>query len=149
MVTNGVSGSASHAVVTPGTGQDQLTALLESLAMVHPIAVRTLDEMAKHRRGAIPPGSTLIHVGGTYHPRTINYLLELKSLGHPVIILHIGREDPPQFPEFEIRDGRSMFLLPLEGSKDGDFMRPSENGFNWKESEMPNSVGGTINRGSQ
>ena len=148
LVTNGVSGSASHAVVTAGTGQGQLTALLESLAMVHPIAVRTLDEMAKNRRGAIPPGSTLIHVGGTYHPRTINYLLELKSLGHPVIILHIGREDPPQFPEFEVRDGRSLFLLELESPNNVDFRRPSENGFDWKESEMQSSVRDTIKRGS-
>ena len=149
LVTNGVSSSASHAVVTPGTGQAQLTVLLESLAMVHPIAVRTLDEMAKNRRGAIPPGSTLIHVGGIYHPRTINYLLELKRLGHLVMILHIGREEPPKFPGFEIRDGRGLFLLPSEGSKDDDFRRPSESGSNWNESEMSSPVNTKLKQESQ
>ena len=149
LVTNGVSSSASHAVVTPGTGQAQLTVLLESLAMVHPIAVRTLDEMAKNRRGAIPPGSTLIHIGGVYHPRTINYLLELKRLGHLVMILHIGREEPPKFPGFEIRDGRDLFLLPSEDLKDDDFRRPFGSGSSWNESEMSAPVNARLKRGSQ
>tara|TARA_B100000949_G_scaffold226574_1_gene232077 strand:- start:124 stop:885 length:762 start_codon:yes stop_codon:yes gene_type:complete len=149
LVTNGVSNSASHAVVTPGTGQAQLTVLLESLAMVHPIAVRTLDEMAKNRRGAIPPGSTLIHIGGIYHPRTINYLLELKRLGHLVMILHIGREEPPKFPGFEIRDGRGLFLLPSEDLKDDDFRRPFGSGSNWNESEMSVPVSAKLKRESQ
>ncbi|MCS5641980.1 MAG: DUF58 domain-containing protein [Dehalococcoidia bacterium] len=149
LVTNGVSSSASHAVVTPGSGQAQLTFLLESLAMVHPIAVRTLDEMAKNRRGAIPPGSTLIHIGGVYHPRTINYLLELKRLGHLVMILHIGREEPPKFPGFEIRDGRDLFLLPSEDLKDDDFRRPFGSGSSWNESEMSAPVNARLKRGSQ
>ena len=149
LVTNGVSSSASHAVVTPGSGQAQLTFLLESLAMVHPIAVRTLDEMAKNRRGAIPPGSTLIHIGGVYHPRTINYLLELKRLGHLVMILHIGREEPPKFPGFEIRDGRDLFLLPSEDLKDDDFRRPFGSGSSWNESETSAPVNARLKRGSQ
>lgn len=134
LVTNGVSSSSgSHSVVTPGTGAAQLTMLLESLAMVHPIGVRSLDELARSKRGAIPSGATLILVGGIYHPRTMNYLMGLKRTGHPVIILHTGREEPPDYPDFEVRDGRSMFLDTNPTSGPTDFQRPQKIRSSWDE----------------
>ena len=140
LITNGVSSvSASRSVVLSGTGPSQLTMLLESLAMVHPIGVRTLDELARSRRGAIPPGATLIHVGGIYHPRTMAYLLGLKRIGHPVILFHTGREDPPDYPDFEVRDGRSMFLDDSNISGPIDFQRPSTIASEWDE--LPVSAG--------
>jgi uncharacterized protein (DUF58 family) len=140
LVTNGVSSAnGSHSVVTPGTGAAQLTLLLESLAMVHPIGVRSLDELARNKRGAIPAGATLIFVGGIYNPRTINYLMGLKRTGHPVIILHTGREEPPDYPDFEVRDGRSMFLETNPRSGPTEFQRPAKYGFRWDE--MPVEAG--------
>ncbi len=134
LVTNGVSGSsASHAVVPPGTGATQLTTLLESLAMVHPIGVRSLEELARSRRGAIPPGATLIHIGGIYNPRTMNYLLGLRRSGHPVIVLHTGREEPPNYPHFEVRDGRGTFLELTSTSGSIDFSRPSGSSNEWED----------------
>ncbi|MEE8045571.1 MAG: DUF58 domain-containing protein [Dehalococcoidia bacterium] len=136
MVTNGISASsASHAVVPPSSGPTQISTLLEALAMVHPIAIRTLDELARSRRGMIPPGSTLIHIGGIYHSRTMDYLLGLKRTGHPVIILHIGREEPPDYPEFEVRDGRGLFLEPLpdSGGPEVEFKRPPSASGNWDD----------------
>jgi len=134
LVTNGVnSASGSHSVVTPGTGTAQLTLLLESLAMVHPIGVRSLDELARNKRGAIPAGATLIHVGGIYHPRTMNYLMRLKRIGHPVIILHTGREEPPDYSDFQVRDGRSMFLDTKPTSGPTDFQRPIKTVSSWDE----------------
>jgi uncharacterized protein (DUF58 family) len=134
LVVNGVSSmSASHAVVPPGTGAAQLTMLLESLAMVHSIGVRSLDELARSRRGAIPPGATLIHIGGIYHPRTMAYLLGLKRSGHPVIIVHTGREEPPDYPHFEVRDGRGMFLEQTPSSGPTDFQRPPSSSDSWDE----------------
>lgn len=134
LVTNGVSSvSASHSVVLPGTGASQLTLLLESLAMVHPIGVRSLDELARSRRGAIPPGATIIHIGGIYHPQTMAYLLGLKRTGHPVIVLHTGREEPPDYPHFEVRDGRSMFLDEPASSGASDFQRPSTPTKEWED----------------
>ena len=140
LVTNGVSSAnGSHSVVTPGTGAAQLTLLLESLAMVHPIGVRSLDELARNKRGSIPAGATLIFVGGIYNPRTINYLMGLKRTGHPVIILHTGREEPPDYPDFEVRDGRSMFLETNPRLGPTEFQRPAKYGFRWDE--MPVDVG--------
>jgi hypothetical protein len=107
--------------------------MLESLAMVHPIGVRSLDELARNKRGAIPGGATLIHVGGIYHPRTMNYLMGLKRTGHPIIILHTGREEPPDYPDFEVRDGRSMFLDMKPASGPTDFQRPANTGSSWDE----------------
>jgi uncharacterized protein (DUF58 family) len=136
LVTNGISSSsASHAVVPPSSGPTQITTLLEALAMVHPIAIRSLDEMARSRRGVIPPGSTLIHIGGIYHPRTMNYLLGLKRAGHHVIVLQTGREEPPDYPEFEVRDGRGLFLEPLEDSRgpEIEFKRPPNMSGNWDD----------------
>ncbi len=132
LVTNGVNGSSSsHAVVPPSSGPTQLTTLLESLAMVHPIAIRSLEEMARSRRGVIPEGSTLIHIGGIYQERTMDYLLGLKRLGHPVIVVHIGREEPPDYPEFEVRDARGLFLEEISGVNDELFKRPPEKTGDW------------------
>ncbi len=137
LVTNGVTSfRASHAVVPPGSGPGQLAMLLESLAMVHPIAIRTMDELARGRRGAIPAGATLIHIGGIYHPRTMNYLSGLSRSGHPVIVLHVGRDDPPDYPEFEVRDGRALFLETVEELESGSqssFRRPVKSGAGWDD----------------
>jgi hypothetical protein len=95
--------------------------------------VRSLDELARSRRGVIPPGSTLIHVGGIYHPRTMKYLLGLSRTGHPVIILHTGREEPPDYPEFEVRDGRSLFLDQINTDEKNDFRRPSKSSEKWDD----------------
>jgi len=142
LVTNGLSASsASHAVVPPSSGPTQLTTLLESLAMVLPIGVRSLDEFARSRRGVIPPGSTLIHVGGIYHPRTMEYLLGLRRSGHPVIVLHTGREEPPGYPEFEVRDGRGLFLEQLGTEKKGEFRRPSKSSEKWDDIPVSSTSG--------
>ncbi|NQW20586.1 MAG: DUF58 domain-containing protein [Chloroflexi bacterium] len=147
LIANGVSSiSASHAVVPPGTGAAQLTILLESLAMAHPIGIRSLDELARSRRGVIPSGSTLIHIGGIYNPRTMNYLLGLKRSGHPVIILHTGREEPPDFPHFEVRDGRGMFLESQAITGISNFRRPTSSITGWEG--IPKKIA-TSERGSK
>ena len=152
LVANGVTSlRSSYAVVPPSSGPTQLTTLLESLAMVHPIAVQSMDQLARDRRGAIPKGSTLIHIGGIYHPRTMNYLGGLALTGHPVIILHVGREDPPEYPEFEVRDGRSVFLDPLrrDRKQDGksEFSRPAADTSDWND--LPVTAAGTSHRGGE
>ena len=144
LVTNGIASlRGSYAVVPPSSGPTQLTTLLESLAMVHPIAIRTMDEFARARRGAIPAGATLIHVGGIYHPRTMNYLGGLARAGHPVIILHVGREEPPDYPEFEVRDGRAQFLESREDrdAKSGsEFRRPASGNADWNAAPVSAAV---------
>jgi uncharacterized protein (DUF58 family) len=131
LVTNGVSSlAASHAVVPPGSGDSQLTMLLESLAMVHPIGPRSLEDHARSRSGAIPPAATIIYIGGIYNEQTMNYFAGLRRSGHPVIIVHTGREAPPDYPDFEVRDGRSMFLQDFAESK---FSRPSGSGGEWND----------------
>ena len=152
LVANGVTSlRSSYAVVPPSSGPTQLTTLLESLAMVHPIAVQSMDQLARDRRGAIPKGSTLIHIGGIYHPRTMNYLGGLARTGHPVIILHVGREDPPEYPEFEVRDGRSVFLDPLRRDRNQDgkseFSRPAADTSDWND--LPVTAAGTSSKGGE
>jgi uncharacterized protein (DUF58 family) len=152
LVTNGITSlRASHGVVPPSSGTSQLTTILESLAMVHPIAIRTLEELARGRRGAIPSGSTLIHIGGIYHPRTMNYLRGLARTGHPVIIVHIGREAPPNFPEFEVRDGRALFLETpesREAQRENEYSRPPKDDTNWDDMHV-SSASSSTSRGSQ
>ena len=143
LVTNGISSSsASHAVVPPSSGPTQITTLLEALAMVHPIAVRSLDELARSRRGMVPPGSTLIHIGGIHHSKTMSYLLGLQRTGHHVVVLHTGRGEPPQYPEFEMRDGRGLFLEPnpSSGGPETEFTRPPNISGNWDDIPVSASV---------
>jgi uncharacterized protein (DUF58 family) len=133
-VTNGITiRTASHAVIPPNSGPGQMTNLLESMAMVQPIGVKTLDEQARSRRGMIPPGAALIHIGGIHHPRTMNYLTGHARAGHPVIVVHVGREEPPEYPQFEVRDGRGMFLETE--TEVTDFRRPvqRDSSGNWRE----------------
>ena len=137
LVTNGITSlRTSRAVIPPSSGPNQLTSLLEALAMVQPIAIRSTQELVKTRRGAVPIGCTLMHIGGIYQPRTMHYLAGLARIGHPVIIVHVGREDPPEYPEFEVRDARELFLpshhlpLPARNGAD-DFGRPTEIKGDW------------------
>tara|TARA_B100001971_G_C18080506_1_gene478008 strand:- start:299 stop:898 length:600 start_codon:yes stop_codon:yes gene_type:complete len=137
LVTNGITSlKTSRAVIPPSSGPNQLTSLLEALAMVQPIAIRSTQELVRTRRGAVPIGCTLMHIGGIYQPRTMSYLAGLARIGHPVIIVHVGREDPPEYPEFEVRDARELFLpshhLPLPARKGAeDFGRPTEIKGDW------------------
>jgi hypothetical protein len=114
--------------------------------MVHPIGVRSLDEMARSRRGVIPPGSTVIHIGGIYNRQTMNYLQGLTRSGYPVIVLHTGREEPPDYPDFEVRDGRELFLERRDDSGENDFKRPSQDGGDWSSSSL---TGRPVERGSE
>ena len=61
------------------------------------------------------------------------YLLGLKRTGHPIIIVHTGREDPPDYSHFEVRDGRGMFLEERAPSGPTDFSRPPSTGNKWDD----------------
>ena len=68
----------------------------------------------------------------------MNYLLGLRRLGHPVIVVHTGREAPPDYPEFEVRDARGLFLEEIPGINDELFTRPPEKTGDWDK--LPVSV---------
>jgi hypothetical protein len=74
----------------------------------------------------------------------MEYLLGLRRAGYPVIVLHTGREDPPDYPEFEVRDGRGLFLEQINAEKEGDLRRPSKSSEKWDD--IP--VSSTSDRGA-
>jgi hypothetical protein len=63
----------------------------------------------------------------------MEYLLGLRRSGHPVIVLHTGREEPPEYPEFEVRDGRGLFLEQINTEQKNDFRRPFKSSEKWDD----------------
>ncbi|MEX0762170.1 MAG: DUF58 domain-containing protein [Dehalococcoidia bacterium] len=124
LVSNGIPpGERTRNVIPPGRGAAQLPLIMESLAMVRPMTVRTVEELVESRGAeAMPFGATVIYVAGQFQRGAVDYVARLSSRGHPVILLHVGEGEAPDLPGLDVRDMRRLF-----GAAAGDsmFARPS------------------------
>jgi uncharacterized protein (DUF58 family) len=124
LVTNGVPPSEdARMVIRPTAGEGGLRAVLESLAMVRPMTVKSVEEMLEREAAnAVPFGATVVYVAGTARPRMISALAEMKNRGHPSLLVWLGDGDPPRPGGVRVMDGRPLFggSRPEEGA----FRRP-------------------------
>ncbi len=125
LVTNGVPPSEdARMVIPPGAGHGQAPAILEALAMVRPLTVRTIEEVVEREAaGAIPFGSTVIYISGVFKAPTLDSLAGLRARGHPVQLLWVGEGPPPSPAGLRVLDGRATFGSPMP---DDAFRRPSD-----------------------
>ncbi|MBO04148.1 MAG: hypothetical protein CL731_03920 [Chloroflexi bacterium] len=61
-------------------------------------------------------------------------------------MLHTGREEPPDYPAFEVRDGRAMFLESADTTGTADFRRPGGSAREWGELPVSDSATGSEQR---
>ena len=117
LIANGITpGDRSRAVIPPGRGPDQLPELMASLATVHALPPRTLEELAQEfGASAIPFGATLVYVAGLLHPDTVEFMRQKARRGHRVATVYIGSADPPDLPGMGLWDARTTFARPAAG----------------------------------
>jgi hypothetical protein len=125
LVVNSALSFRGRNVIRPAGGQAQLTAVLESLAMMRPITITPLNELAQARaRDTLPAGATVIFVAGQLRDGVAAYVSDLARRGHPVTMLWVGREAPPAVRSIQVLDYRAVFGVgdPPEG--ESVFERP-------------------------
>ncbi|MDP6344781.1 MAG: DUF58 domain-containing protein [Alphaproteobacteria bacterium] len=112
VVSNGnTSDGLAPAVVAPGAGPNQLTALMTTLAGAGSRSTRPLEDLvARHGPEALPFGATVVYVAGAFLPPTVEYVTELGRRGHRILALYVGETDPPEIPGLPIEDYRAVFL---------------------------------------
>ena len=122
-VTNGVPPSEdARMVIPPAAGQDQLPAILEALAMVRPMTVKTIEEMLERDAvAAVPMGATLVYIAGFFRQGTLDALARLQARGHPTLLMWAGLGEPPGLEGLGVIDARQMFG---ETADEARFMRP-------------------------
>ena len=135
LIANGVPPhNEGSAVIPPATSPGHLLAILKSLAMVKPMAIKSLDELARnHGQGAMPPGATIIYVAGAFRPGAVEYVLGLSRRGYRVQSLYVGDDDPPQIPNLNVMSVGAYFAeetdesSPAGADPHSQFRRPTGN----------------------
>lgn len=92
------SGSLPHSDepihLTPSRHPTQLTRIFETLAMLMPITLSTLEGVVRSHR--LPWGATIVLVTAVMSDALLATLLRLKGTGHPVVVLWVADEAPPR-----------------------------------------------------
>jgi hypothetical protein len=97
-------------VIRPTAGECGLAAVLESLAMVRPMTVKSVEEMLEREAAnAVPFGATVVYVAGTLRPGMMASLESMKGKGNPAMLVWVGEGDPPLPDGVRVFDGRRMF----------------------------------------
>ena len=125
LVVNSALSLHGRNVIRPAAGKAHLSSILESLAMMRPITMTPLDELARSRaRDTMPAGATVILVAGHVRESVVGYVSELARRGHPAMMLWVGREDPPALRGLKVLDYRAVFGVSEEPEGDSIFDRP-------------------------
>ena len=133
LVANGVPPhNEGSAVIPPATSPGHLLDIMKSLAMVKPMAVKSLDELARHHgQGAMPPGATIIFVAGALRPSAVEYVSGLARRGYRVRTLYVGDDEPPELQDLNVLQVGAYFAEMLnegdesEDDPDARFRRPA------------------------
>jgi uncharacterized protein (DUF58 family) len=113
LIVNSTVSLGGQNVVRPASGPHQLASIMETLAMMRPVTMSSLHNLAMaNARDAIPAGASIFFVTGQMRENTVAYVSELAGRGHPVTTLWVGRDDPPVLPVLNVRDYRQVFGRP-------------------------------------
>lgn len=133
LIANGVPPhNEGSAVIPPATSPGHLLDIMKSLAMVKPMAVKSLNELARHHgQGALPPGATIIYVAGAFRQGAVEYVASLSRRGYRVRTLYVGDEEPPRLPDLNVLSLGAYFAESLgehttdENDPHARFRRPA------------------------
>lgn len=81
--------------IAPGRDPDQLTHILESLAMVTPFVIAPLENVLDEAARRLPMGATIVVVAGYLPMDLAGRLVRLRRRGHPVSLLWVDDDVPP------------------------------------------------------
>ncbi len=81
--------------ILPGRDPDQLTRILEALAMVSPFTIAPLEDVLEEAVRRLPMGATVAAVAGFLTEPLAGRLARIRRRGHPLVLLWVGDERPP------------------------------------------------------
>ncbi len=103
MYANGVmSGSDQSVRIRPSLGPNQLTAVLEGLAKLTPLAATSFQRLLQEEASRFPWGSTIVIVTALMTEALAHAIRELLNERHRVILLRIGEFDVPPMPNLVV-----------------------------------------------
>ena len=98
LVSNAVASYSGKWLSVPvGGSPDQLTRVLEALAMAAPYVVASLPEVFRAERNTLPPGATVLFVASAITDSLIDHLTEIRGAGYRVSVLYSGDGEAPEY----------------------------------------------------
>jgi uncharacterized protein (DUF58 family) len=82
--------------IAAGRDPDQLTHILEALAMVSPFVLAPLEDVLEEAARALPFGATIVVIAGYTNDALAARLVRLRRRGHPVTLVWVDDEPPPR-----------------------------------------------------
>ena len=96
LLANGSLPDADRPIrLAPSGSPDQVTRILEALAMVQPLTMNTLANAIRRESGRIPVGSTIVVVASLVPDSLAGALLRLQDEGHSVFLLATSNRIDP------------------------------------------------------
>jgi uncharacterized protein (DUF58 family) len=125
LTANSTYPGADRAMSIPaGRDPDQITRILEALAMVSPLTIAPLEDVLEEAARRLPLGATVVVVAAYCHEPLATTLHRLQGKGYPLAILWAADEPaPPALAGLNVFNLASR-LRELERDADKAFARP-------------------------
>jgi uncharacterized protein (DUF58 family) len=102
----------------------QATHILEALAQLNSTPLMTFDQLLRLERPRLPYGASIFAITSLLSENILNALLDLRSKGHPVALILVGRQPdrlmPPNVPLYVVRENwtelKALHLTPYIAS---------------------------------
>ena len=78
---------------------EQLTAILEALATVRPLAMSSMDTQLGAYARQLPLGATIVLIAAFVSPRLVEVVGDLKRGGQKLVVVYVGDDPCPEMPE--------------------------------------------------
>jgi uncharacterized protein (DUF58 family) len=81
--------------IPPGRDPEQLTRILEALAMVSPFTIAPLEDVLEDTARRLPLGATVVLVAAFLPEALATRVVRLRARGHPLALLWVADDPPP------------------------------------------------------
>jgi uncharacterized protein (DUF58 family) len=126
LLANSSYPGADRAMVIPaGRDPDQLTRILEALAMVSPFTIAPLEDVLEEQARRLPLGATVVLVTALVTERLTATLYRLAERGYPLAVIWSADEPPPAAWASLNVHNLGPRLQELEAREGGPFTPPS------------------------
>jgi uncharacterized protein (DUF58 family) len=127
LIANASYPGADRAMKIPaGRDPEQLTRILEALAMVSPLTIGALEDVLEDAARRLPLGATIVFVASYCNDRLAAALHRLDAKGYPLAVLWAADDPPPSaLATLNVYD-LAPRLRELERSRQDGFARPAE-----------------------
>lgn len=100
--------------IPPSQSPEQLTAILEALATIRPIAMGSMSDQLSENSRRFPIGSTIVIVTAFLPDELGDVINTLREQGYKIVVLYVGTEETPQLPEDVIFHQLAEYFERLE-----------------------------------